>query len=56
MNFMLRTTADAENAKAVVAAAEAAAKERSLWCPGATERTYQQIYLRKYIDNLLYKL
>ena len=44
MNFMLGTTADAENAKAVVAAAEAVAKERSLWCPGATERTYQHFF------------
>ena len=40
MNVTLRTTADAENAKAVVAAAEAAAKERSLWRHCATERTY----------------
>src|SRR5688500_4945870 len=46
-----------KNAKAVVAAAVAAAKEIPLWCQGATERTYwKEIFLRKYIDGLLYKL
>ncbi len=32
--------AAAVKTKAAVVAAEAAASERSLWCPGATERTY----------------
>jgi hypothetical protein len=52
---MFRTIADVGNAKAVVAAVEAAAKERPLWRPGATERNYWQIFLWKYIDDLLYK-
>jgi hypothetical protein len=56
MNFMSRTIADVENARVVVAAAVAAAKEGPLWRPGATERTYLQIFLWRYIDDLLYQV
>jgi uncharacterized membrane protein YraQ (UPF0718 family) len=39
----------------VVAAAGAAASERSLFAHWQTERNYRSFFLREYIDNLLYK-